>query len=46
MNLFAQCLDDLFQPIDEQRYMILRYEQELRDTWISQLMPAIPEDLF
>jgi len=46
MDLFSRCICELFQPIEEQRYMIPRYEQVLHDTWFSRLMPRVLERYF
>ncbi len=41
IQLFASCLDELFQPVAEQKYIIPRYEQILKDRWFSKFLPAI-----
>ncbi|MBT3377485.1 MAG: DEAD/DEAH box helicase family protein [Lentisphaerae bacterium] len=41
MVLFAQCITELFQPIESQRYIIPRFEQMREHTWFSRLLPEI-----
>lgn len=41
MTLFASCLGELLAPVDDQRYIIPRYEQIREDTWISRLLPEV-----
>lgn len=41
MHLFTTCIEELFQPIDQQKYIIPRMEQIREDTWLSRLLPEI-----
>ena len=39
--LFAQSLREAFGPLDRPRYVIPRYADEIRDTWLSGVLPEI-----
>jgi superfamily II DNA or RNA helicase len=41
MKLFTNCIAELFEPIDKQRYIIPRHEQQRVDTWLSKFMPSV-----
>lgn len=46
MDLFSRSVNELFQPLLDQRYIIPRYEQILQDTWLSKIMPEILKKYF
>ena len=39
--LFAESLQEALGPLDHPRYVIPRYADEVRDTWLSAIMPEI-----
>lgn len=46
MDLFSSSVNELFHPLDDQRYIIPRYEQIREDTWLSKIMPQILRKYF
>lgn len=46
MKIFTATIEELFQPIDNQKYIIPRYEQILRDRWFSKMLPQIVRKYF
>jgi hypothetical protein len=41
VQLFARCLDELFQPVADQKYIIPRHEQILKNRWFSKFLPSV-----
>ncbi|MFT5126651.1 MAG: hypothetical protein ACI8W8_000246 [Rhodothermales bacterium] len=41
VQLFSRSMNELFQPIAEQRYIIPRYEQLREHSWLSRFLPRI-----
>jgi superfamily II DNA or RNA helicase len=39
--LFARSLQEALGPLDHPRYVIPRYADEIRDTWLSRILPEI-----
>jgi phytoene dehydrogenase-like protein len=44
--LFAESVHEALGPLDRPRYVIPRYADELRDTWLSKILPAIVAQYF
>ncbi|OGV37494.1 MAG: hypothetical protein A2X48_19260 [Lentisphaerae bacterium GWF2_49_21] len=41
IELFSTCIDELFRPLNDQRYIIPRWEQLRKDNWLSKMLPEI-----
>ncbi len=41
IELFSTSIDELFRPLDDQRYIIPRWEQLRKDNWLSKMLPEI-----
>lgn len=41
IDLFSACIDELFRPLADQRYIIPRWEQLRKDNWLSKMLPDI-----
>ncbi|HCE46564.1 MAG TPA: hypothetical protein DET40_23710 [Lentisphaeria bacterium] len=41
IDLFSACIDELFRPLADQRYIIPRWEQLRKDNWLSKMLPEI-----
>lgn len=46
MDLFSRSVNELFQPLADQRYIIPRYEQIREATWLSKIMPEVLKKYF
>lgn len=44
--LFAESLREALGPLDNPRYIIPRYADDISDTWLSKIMPEIVERFF
>ncbi len=41
IELFSTCIDELFRPLGDQRYIVPRWEQLRKDNWLSKMLPEI-----
>jgi hypothetical protein len=41
MSSFAKAVNEIFDPVENQRYIIPRYEESIEHNWFSKLLPEI-----